>query len=477
MWLFGHGTLEHIVSSNLSDWIVTGYTDIQHAFNLCMFLLGGYFVYLISSTIYPASRNLATFSYFTFPVLVGHAVFNYKDIFIATVYTGFTLNLIVARLSCHRNPCLHRLLSALITALMCSQKLVFFLPLALTHTIWELSCINYENLQPRKDFSAAVTRSIAYVLITVLFWYVLTPAAWLSPVSFIDQSLRLFTDFDQGGGCTYLLGHEFCLRENPSLAIKYILGWIFAHSPLHILLGYLACLAVTVGTLLGKKNIVKNKIFCNQLIYLVLQASLVLILVVLKGSNLYDADRHFLFIYPPAIILSSLGLLLLIERFKPSYRAWSIRLLSCYLLVLSLNIISLSPYQYIYFNEIVRPFVSHKNTSLDYWAASSREMVQDLVLHGWLPMKPSVRSHEQEQLIVEPPPLAYATRALGGEITTDSFSHQLFLEYRNPADFEKYAPIVGSQKGQCQVAQELSRSQIFFPSLLLSRSIVCVPIS
>ena len=475
LWLFGHGNLDHITQSNLSDWIVTGYTSIQHLFNILIFLLGGYFVYRISKHVYAKSRSLATYSYFLFPPLLGHAVFNYKDIFIATAYTGFTLNLLTSTTDSLQGSSFRRFVSALISAVLCSQKIVLFLPLLITHVFWEILCTHKTKYTPRKYLREAASGSLGYVLMVSLLWYLLTPAAWFSPITFINESFSLFADFDQGGGCTYLLGYQFCLRANPVLVAPYILGWILSHSPLHILLGYLACIAVSVVYLLGSRQHHKSLSLFNPILFVVLQATLVPIFSILKGSNLYDADRHLLFVYPALITLSCAALLLAINRLKERYEIWCTRALSTYLIVLSLNIVLLSPYQYIYFNEIARPFVSHKNTSLDYWATSSREMMQNLILHGWLPLKPPIRSHEPEQLIVEPPPLAYALRSLGGEITQEKQSYGIFLEYRSPDDFDKYTSLTDFHGNECQVAQEVLRSQLLFPPLLLSRSILCKP--
>jgi Tfp pilus assembly protein PilF len=107
--------------------------------------------------------------------------------------------------------------------------------------------------------------------------------------------------------------------------------------------------------------------------------------VVIKNSILYDGWRHFLFIYPPAIVLISLGWKYLIDKFehqkKLRYAVWSLLALT------SIDSIAFlvrnSTFPYTYFNPLVGGIKgAHGEYELDYWGASVKQGVEWLEKEG-----------------------------------------------------------------------------------------------
>ena len=473
--LFGNGSVEQVLNTNLSEWVLTGYTQLQHVCNVFVFLLGCFFVLLIAKTIDRRSWPLAVVSFLTLPVLVGHSVFNARDIFTMTGYTAFTFTLIFYTSS--RRLRIFSSVGALsfLTALVASQKIVLVAPLCLTYVMFEImrslsesSALCFQAIFRPNIF----LRILCYLALTAFFLYVLTPASWQSPIEFTSSAFALFSRFDQGGDCSWLLGQEFCLLEKPYLVAPYIFGWVFIHLPLHLVIGLIILSSFAVRRLWSSCFRLRfHQIRLNsQYFYLLAQALLVPALAIVRGSNLYDSDRHLLFIYPPIIVLSSIALLRAISALSHRLAKFASSALNVYIAILSLNLIILSPYQYVYANELVRPFIDHRNTTLDYWAVSSREIIQNSILHGWIPLMPDI-TLPPGQIALEPPPLAYAVRSLGGRTTTDGKSGNLFLQYRNPAHFNA-SPSLEPQKS-CREAQVVERQQLFFSPLMLSRLLLC----
>ena len=474
--LFGNGSIEQILNTNLSEWVLTGYTQLQHICNVLVFLLGGFFVLLIARTMNRKSWPLAVVSLLTLPVLVGHAVFNARDTFTMTGYTAFTFSLIYFSASRRGLPrFLPVFASSFLTAVLASQKIVLVVPLCLTYTVYAIlrySCKGLSSSHKNVLYRITLLRMVSYLALTAFFLYVLTPAAWQNPIEFTSSSFALFSRFDQGGDCSWLLGQEFCLLEKPYLVAPYIASWVFVHLPIHLLFGLiLASIFIVRQFSLNKLWHCFHWFRLNPAhLFLLAQALFVPSLAILRGSNLYDSDRHLLFIYPPIIVLSSLALIRAINELNHNHAKFAKFALNMYLAVLAVNLVLLSPYQYVYTNELVRPFVRHYNTTLDYWAVSSREIIQNAILHGLIPLMPDITIPPGE-ITLEPPPLGYAVRSLGGTTTTDGASGRLFLQFRNPSHF-KLSPSTNPETS-CREAQVVKRQQLFFRPLMLSRLLLC----
>jgi hypothetical protein len=100
--------------------------------------------------------------------------------------------------------------------------------------------------------------------------------------------------------------------------------------------------------------------------------------------TLYDAQRHFLFLFPPLAALSGIAL----ARFTSDARIWKtarMTTLGVWLfaaLLVAMQIVQLHPYEYVYFNRSVgglRGAAGRYET--DYWGASYREGLAWVVKH------------------------------------------------------------------------------------------------
>lgn len=464
-FLFGRGSFEQLVNTSLVDWHLTGFIFFSHLANILIFLVGGYVVYSIAKRVGKAESWLALLFFLTLPVLVGHSFFNTKDIPAAVIYTCVTAS---ALRFLDRQSSFNYLLIGLAAGSLCNIKVPFFLPVVLTVTL--LGFLSRHESDPYWQLNIVKSTACEISLI-IFFWYVLTPPAWLNPLEYSLNAFKLFSNFDQGGGCTYLLGHKFCLGGSNLHTSFYMLGWPLVHLPLIFLVGIAAFSITAWNHLQLKVETSRNDPLFRLLLLLCLQILIVPSFAIISGGNLYDADRHFLFIYPPLCIVAAIGVGKL--WFQPSdRRSKAFRLLFASLIsILMVNNLMLSPYQYIYLNEVSRLFVSHQNTSLDYWGISAREAVQQSILHGVLPLQPTVFSPVD---FVEPPPLNYALRAMGASLTNDPTFPALYFRYRDPEDLTR--PLQSDESRSCDVIHEVHRRQLLFAPLLLSKLYRCRPV-
>jgi hypothetical protein len=96
----------------------------------------------------------------------------------------------------------------------------------------------------------------------------------------------------------------------------------------------------------------------------------------INNSVLYNATRHTLFCIPIIVIIAAIGFnyILTIPNLK--------NILPCLFSLLLFGIIiddmKLNPYQYTYYNEISRHFITDKNSETDYWGFSLRETYKNI---------------------------------------------------------------------------------------------------
>ena len=93
------------------------------------------------------------------------------------------------------------------------------------------------------------------------------------------------------------------------------------------------------------------------------------------GSTLYDGWRHFFFTYSFSTIIISYGLFQLM-MFLKRFRAQNYKLIILFLLITIFigpiySIITLHPYQHVYFNELAGKDPM-KNFEGDYWGTTYR---------------------------------------------------------------------------------------------------------
>ena len=104
-------------------------------------------------------------------------------------------------------------------------------------------------------------------------------------------------------------------------------------------------------------------------------------MAVLRQSNLYDADRHTLFVYPALAVIAVFGFQHLWQWQGPLLlRRPLLALAAALAFVLVLDDLALNPYQSAYLNEWGRLSHDHKTTALDYWAVSAKESLRQAQL-------------------------------------------------------------------------------------------------
>lgn len=244
-------------------------------------------------------------------------------------------------------------------------------------------------------------------------------------------------------------------------AARYMLQWLSAKLPLLLILLPL----VQLGAWARRGGRAETR--RGAVLFLGLQLLLIPALAALRNSNLYDADRHLLFLVPPLGVLAVMGFERLEElpTGQPAWqgpRAWALALVTLLAIGQLVDDLRLHPYQLAYFNEIARHRLNHTNTSVEYWAVSAKEAVQQAQTRERLPLNATVRDS------IPNLPLFIGFRQLGGRVAADAETRLLF-QVRTPPEFQRTPP----PSLNCSKPVEVSRRQLLAPKLVMSRLIVC----
>jgi hypothetical protein len=207
------------------------------------------------------------------------------------------------------------------------------------------------------------------------------PWAQLDPISRPLEAIFAASHFNWAGD-TLFEGQRIAATQLPA---RYLLVWFGITLPEVYWVAAGAGLAMIVLAFrtraTPRTSELPRSVGLGLLVFSVL---LPLTAALITRPTLYDAHRHFLFLFPPLAALAGIA----IAAFSSDSRIWkSVRasvagawLLAA--LLVSIEIVQLHPYEYVYFNRAVGGLpgaVGRYET--DYWGASYREGLAWVVRH------------------------------------------------------------------------------------------------
>lgn len=474
--LTGRFSLDRALTNPAVEHQLTGFFTLSHAVLLGEMVLLSLVVVAIARRLPLRWPWLAGALVLTTPTLLGHSFTNTKDVPFALFYSVYTLGLIQrASLPLERRgafpPARPALLAWLGATLMVNQKFVALAPVLVSEGV--LALLRWRRRRGEPAGAARDGRGLASLLVPVLALpglalagaLLLQPAAWGQPPwRFLSEAFATFA-VHSWGGCMWFDGRCVGVRDPAWSAAGYMLQWLLAKLPLLLLL--LPLVQLLAWARLLPRRSWRPGTGQDAVILLGLQPLLIPALAALRNSNLYDADRHLLFLMPPLAVVAVMGFERLLElpTATPPWRgprAWALAVVTLLAAGQVVDVLLLHPYQLAYFNEIARHRLNHSNTAVDYWAVSAKEAVQQAQLRGRLPVNPTVADS------LSTLPLFIGFRQLGGRVVADADTRLLF-QVRSPEDFQRPTP----PDLVCGKPVEVSRRQLLAPKLVLSRLIVC----
>lgn len=312
--------------------------DALHIPTILMASIGLALLFLLTEALFTRRIALrATVLTALFPILIGHAQGNPKDL-------PLMVFVLLAMLLLVRGKNL-------------GSGIAFGFALALKYT----AILALPALLIRKHD----LRTIGWGIIGVLLGYLLN---WLPLLGGLFRSLAVFGTTNFWHGKVLYLG---TLYDAPQLPWHYSLFHLFLSIPL------LTLLLAIIGTLIA----IRRK---QHAVFLLVWLFVPFIPTLIPGISRFDGIRQFLFALPPVLILAGLGWETLAERMR--HRALPAIVINIVIVSwLGSEVVRFHPYEMAYANEVVRilaPKPLDHFIETDYWVSSYREGFSWLSQHA-----------------------------------------------------------------------------------------------
>jgi hypothetical protein len=197
-----------------------------------------------------------------------------------------------------------------------------------------------------------------YAMIAITAMYLTWPYLWTNPVVNFMASVNQMSAYPWQG--EVLLNGE--LYYSYDLPYYYLPILLFAQMTEPV--WFLAVIGVVISIYSFKKQ-------SELLILFVLWFLLPLIAFIIFRPVLYDNFRQVLFILPPIFLTAGV----VFEKIQN--KIWQVVIITICLLPNILGIISLHPYEYVYYNSFVNQTKNlHDRFEADYWLTSYREAAE-----------------------------------------------------------------------------------------------------
>ena len=303
--------------------------------------------------------NFSSIFFLTYPYLLGHSLFNVKDIPVMSIWlvcTYFFIKILNEFFNRHKVNKKNIIILSLLTAYLASLRITGLL-IFLEYLIFLFFYLNIFKLSFYNFLKKNYNNLFLFLTIFVITTFIFYPSFWNNPSKFVD-SLFFMSQHIQTV-CTTTLGE--CMKAQ-NLPSSYLFIWFFFKMPILILIGLL------LFPILEKKLFIKQK---NILIIgpLITTFLSIIFLFIFLGVNLYDELRQVLFLIPLIFIVS----LILLFNFS---RKISIFALSFFIIFFITQNIRIFPYNYLWLNNFNILIKVQENFELDYWGVSTKNIAK-----------------------------------------------------------------------------------------------------
>ena len=350
----------------------------SHVWSLCFGLLGLLSVWRLTARVGGERAGFwALLLLATLPRYYGHMFFNPKDIPLAATYALGVWALVAVFAALPKAGRQSGVWVGLAAGLALSTRVAGFLILVyfgLFVGLYLLLCYLQDGRDLaalRRDAGLWLIRGLSAGLLAFFLLFIFWPTLHTASLTPLLESTAEVQSF--GWDAPVLVnGAAYPANDLPRGYLPY---WMLRTLPEHILL--LITVAFAVGAVVLYRDL--KKISGTHLAAGVVAFSAVfpLVYILWRDPVLYDGMRHALFILPPFVSVAALGLEWCLRRVSVF---WA-RFVQCSVVALVafvvLQMVSLHPYQYIYFNQItggLRSAYLHDET--DYWGLSHKEAAE-----------------------------------------------------------------------------------------------------
>ena len=339
----------------------------HHIFNLIFSILSVFGVYQVSKILFNrAVGKIAFIICFLNPIYFGHFSINPKDTIIAFCYIWIFCISIKYLLTQNNNKYLFYLI--LLISLGLSIRLTFIATLVpifiiiIVNIFFKNEFIIKKLIKLLRDLFLIIVFSF---IITILFWPDTHSNLINLPFIYIKNYFILFMKSDFGLPVGLFNGEFYEVSKTP---FNYIFVSFFYKMPIYLLFSIFLLPLLFID----KNFFFSNKIKKINILFLLLQIIFPVLLIFLFKPGITDGIRYFLYFIPLISILSALSIHYL---FSSRYKI--IKVIISFLFIINIFIFfKLTPYQYIYSNNLNGKFSNYFNKyEIDYWGVSIKELL------------------------------------------------------------------------------------------------------
>lgn len=292
------------------------------------------------------------------PAWTGHAMFNVKDVPVASGYTLTSLGFAVVALAGRRRVVAAGAASAATGIVLAAGTRPGIWPGLALAALAALVLARGDRVVRTAAVGAAIVAGVGVIALVY-------PAPFGSPWAALTGSVLESSKFDGTSGSRWYVP-AFLVTEVPTLLL---------------LLGGL-------GAVLAVRRLREDPARVVLAVVL-LQAFALPVLAIARGSNLYNGLRQLLFAYPALAVLATVGVA------AACARRWAWPVVAAALVVPSVVQVQLFPYNYAYASvpgAVVAPFVGERwptyDLPTDYWRTSVRELAPSVPRGGFVVCQP-----------------------------------------------------------------------------------------
>lgn len=372
---------------------LTGFTipihrvyQLRHLYTFLLCLCGWICFYLFCRKVFQSSWMglLGMLMLTLYPRFWGEQFTNSKDL----VFTATCCACLFGTAMCleHEGKWRYEVLMAFVSALCANTRFLGFQFPALLFGYrlirdWALVGV------PKGAMSSWVVkkglRYLFQLVMVLLFYFLITPASWSAPFSFLKGVFGTFSNYTIWDGEVLFLGKYY---PGNALPWYYIPVWIFLSVPLwYLLLCGLGTISVLRkdfsrrGLPIGEK--VRGLLLSDHryLVLCLVVALIPFLTHIVKEVTLYNSWRHVYYVTPMLVVLALFGFQRVME-ICAGKRIWR-RVLAgaaCLLLCGQVGWTALNhPYEKVYFNPVGRAFA--EQVDRDYWFESNYQQLKTIL--------------------------------------------------------------------------------------------------
>lgn len=342
---------------------------LYHGYNFLLFMAGVICLYFIGKHLTKDWKYGLAASLFMYlsPRMFAEGHINSKDmVAMSLVIVCFWFGIKMIETKKFGYAVVLALMAAVATNMRITSMLIFLL-IGLVYILY----LSTKKLWSKRNFWVGMTSVLSFLG----FSYILTPAAWRTPLEYIGYVIDRSSNYEDWPGMVFFQGVSY--RPVPWYYIPVMIG---VTTPILFLVLSLIGHFSAIKAAIGKKFKGMLEDETKYYVICIIFTWAFLLFAMIMRPIFYNSWRHLFFIYGPILILAIGGLKYIIDKLSGKLKQAAVGVIIAQLIVLAIIIGVNHPHEHVYFNVLAGSDPA-QNYEYDYWNVSQMQLLMDLVDH------------------------------------------------------------------------------------------------